>query len=432
MRTIKRFKVNDALHFKSKLLKWSQSCTEVLWLDSNEYPRKHSSFDALLAINAFTSIKTDHTDAFNDLKAYQEVTKDWIFGYLTYDLKNDIEKLTSENNDSINFPELYFFQPQKLVFIRANTVEFHYLRMLDDEIENDFNEISAFDSELENKPDPDPVKIKLRIHKGKYYEKIHRILKHIMRGDIYEVNFCQEFYAENSDIDPLEVYLNLNKISKPPFATFLKIDKKYLLSASPERYLRKEGNTVISQPIKGTAKRATNIEQDDQLRKALENDPKERAENIMIVDLVRNDMSRFAEKGTVEVDGLCEIYSFEQVHQMISTVKAKVANTISPVELLRASFPMGSMTGAPKIAAMKIIEKLEVTKRGLYSGAVGYFSPEGDFDFNVIIRSILYDEISRYLSFSVGSAITAKSNAEAEYEECLIKAKAMRDVLEGN
>ena len=261
-------------------------------------------------------------------------------------------------------------------------------------------------------------------------KKLNKILKHIQRGDIYETNFCQEFYAENTTIDPLETYIKLNTISKPPFATFLKCRDKYLLSASPERYIKKMGNTIVSQPIKGTAKRSEDHHKDQALKYALKHDDKERSENIMIVDLVRNDLSKTAKKGSVKVKELCKIYSFEQVHQMISTVVSKKKKKIHPVEVIKTTFPMGSMTGAPKISAMEIIESLEETKRGLYSGAVGYFSPKGNFDFNVVIRSILYNATNKYISYSVGGAITAKSIPLKEYEECLVKAKAMREVLE--
>lgn len=254
--------------------------------------------------------------------------------------------------------------------------------------------------------------------------------QHIALGDIYEANFCQEFYAENTQIEPLSTFWRLNVISEPPFACFLKINRHFLLSASPERYLQRKGNTVISQPIKGTAKRSQNPEKDEQLKTELKQNPKERSENVMIVDLVRNDLSHFATKGSVKVTELCKVYTFKQVHQLISTIEATVNENTSSVDLIRSTFPMGSMTGAPKVSAMKIIEQLEATKRGLYSGAVGYFAPNGDFDFNVVIRSILYNAERQYVSFSVGSAITAKSAAEREYDECLIKAKAMRKVLE--
>jgi para-aminobenzoate synthetase component 1 len=256
------------------------------------------------------------------------------------------------------------------------------------------------------------------------------MLEHIYRGDIYEANFCQEFYIKNTQINPLETYWKLNSISKPPFATFIKLNDKYLLSASPERYLKKTGTKIISQPIKGTAKRSKDSVEDKRLKEQLAIDEKERSENIMIVDLVRNDLSKTAKKGTVKVVELCQVYTFPQVHQMISTISSEIEETEHPVHVLESTFPMGSMTGAPKISAMKIIETLEETKRGVYSGAVGYFTPDSNFDFNVVIRSILYNHSQQYVSFSVGSAITAKSNPLKEYEECLIKAKAMREVLE--
>jgi para-aminobenzoate synthetase component 1 len=273
------------------------------------------------------------------------------------------------------------------------------------------------------------MEIKLRITKDSYFNKFQKIHQHISQGDIYEMNFCQEFYAENINIDPLHVYQNLNQISQPPFATFLKLEDKYLLSASPERYIRKENTTIISQPIKGTSKRAIDIIEDEKLKSDLAVNEKERSENIMIVDLVRNDLSKTAVKGSVKVNELCKVYSFDQVHQMISTVTSEVLHTKNPVEVLRTTFPMGSMTGAPKVSAMKLIEDLEKTKRGLYSGSVGYFTPDNDFDFNVIIRSILYNKSNKYVSYSVGGAITAKSTADAEYQECLVKANAMQDAL---
>ena len=241
--------------------------------------------------------------------------------------------------------------------------------------------------------------------------------------------FVWSFLLENAIINPLEKFFKLNEISQAPFTVFFKNNKQFLLSASPERYLKKEGENLISQPIKGTSKRFSDPLEDEKSKNTLEQDPKERAENIMITDLVRNDLSRTAQKASVEVKELCGIYSFLQVHQMISTITSKIDPQYTAVDTLRTTFPMGSMTGAPKYAAMKIIEELEETKRGLYSGAVGYFSPNGDFDFNVVIRSILYNQENQYVSFSVGSAITSLSIPEKEYDECLLKAKAMHEVL---
>ncbi len=429
MRNKQEHIVKDISTFKQNLLAWSTQFDDVVWLDSNNYSQQYSSYDAVLAIDAFTSIQSDCISVFERLKEYQSTTKDWIFGYLTYDLKNDVEDLESNNFDGLEFPDLYFFQPKKLFLIKGNRVETLYLKVVEDELDNDLKVIRELGDSTIKSP-KDSVKIKLRIHKDEYFQKVNTMLEHIHRGDVYEANFCQEFFAENTTIDPLETYNKLNAISKPPFATFFRLGDKYLLSATPERYIKKEGKKIITQPIKGTAKRSENAIEDKALELGLSQDEKERSENIMIVDLVRNDLSHTATKGSVKVEELCKVYSFEQVHQMISTVVSEVEEGTNPIDVIKSTFPMGSMTGAPKISAMKIIENLEETKRGLYSGTVGYISPKGDFDFNVIIRSILYNETKQYVSYSVGGAITAKSDPLKEYEECLIKAKAMREVLE--
>jgi len=414
--------------FKEQLLSWAQQFREVVFLDSNSYPQQYSSFDCMLAVDAFTSLKTDYYNAFEDLKQYQQNTKDWLFGYLSYDLKNDIENLQSNNFDGLNFPDLFFFQPKKVFILKGYELEIQYLLLCDDELEEDFGEIiqspnSKFQS-LES------LEIKQRISKDLYIQKVNKMLEHIHIGDMYEANFCMEFYAENAIINPLEKFQKLNEISQAPFSVFFKNYKHYLLSASPERYLKKVGEKIISQPIKGTSKRFADLAEDEKSKNILATDAKERAENIMITDLVRNDLSHTAQKGSVEVEELCGIYSFLQVHQMISTVTSKLDSKFSAVDVLKTTFPMGSMTGAQKISVMEIVENLEETKRGLYSGAVGYFTPEGDFDFNVVIRSILYNQENKYVSFSVGSAITSLSIPEKEYEECLLKAKAMHEVLQ--
>jgi len=432
-RTLQKHNYSHLKTIKNQLLQWSRQYEEVIWLDSNSYEgQNYPEYEAILAVEAFTSIKTDYYGAFDKLEEYQSTTQDWIFGYLSYDLKNDVEQLSSKNDDSLDFPDLQFFQPKKLFLLKDGILEMHYLPMCDDELEEDYHRITTL-SEIPNSQRLDsnfpPLSIKLKIHKEAYKTKVWKMLDHIQRGDIYEANFCQEFYAQGT-IDPVHTYQNLNAISKPPFATFLKLDSQYLLSATPERYLKKIGEKIISSPIKGTSARGKDDEADKAFAKALSQDPKERSENVMIVDLVRNDLSRIAQKGSVKVEELCKVYPFKQVHQMISTVVCKQGIGISPVDVLRATYPMGSMTGAPKVRAMQIIEQLEETKRGLYSGSVGYFTPKGDFDFNVIIRSILYNDTKQYISYSVGGAITSKSDPDKEYAECLLKAKAMRSVLE--
>jgi para-aminobenzoate synthetase component 1 len=415
--------------FKQQLLSWAQQFSEIVFLDSNSYPQNKSNYEFLLAVDSFTSIKTDFQNAFEDLNQYQQITKDWLFGYLSYDLKNDTEGLQSQNFDGLSFPDLYFFQPKKLFLFKENQLEIHYLNMCDDEIEEDFENIVNF--QIDNLATSNSIQIQQRIPKKIYLEKISKMLEYINNGDIYEANFCMEFFAK-CKINPIDKFQKLNAISKPPFAVFFKNNKHFLLSASPERYLKRDGELIVSQPIKGTSKRFSNSIEDEISKENLSLDPKERSENIMITDLVRNDLSRTAQKGTVKVEELCGIYSFLQVHHMISTITSKIDAQFSSVDLLKTTFPMGSMTGAPKISAMKIIEELEETKRGIYSGAVGYFKPNGDFDFNVVIRSILYNQEKEYVSFSVGSAITSQSIPEKEYEECMLKANAMLNVLNTN
>ena len=427
MRTSIIKNIESPIQFKQQILTWSQQFREITFLDSNDYPQHYSSYDCILAVDAFTSIKTDYHNAFEDLKQYQQVNNDWLFGYMSFDLKNNVERLQSNNYDGLNFPDLFFFQPKKVFLLKGNQLEIQYLNMCDDELESDFEQICIQKAVLVDSHST--IEIQQRISKDNYLDKVKKIIGHIHRGDIYEANFCMEFFIENANINPVEKFLKLNEISKSPFAVYFKNNAQFLLSASPERYLKKEGELIISQPIKGTAKRFLDPIEDEMAKKELASDSKERSENIMVSDLVRNDLSRTAQKGSVKVEELCAIYSFQQVHQMISTITSKLDPQYSSVEVIKTTFPMGSMTGMPKVSVLKIIEELEETKRGLYSGAVGYFAPNGDFVFNVVIRSILYNQEKKYASFSVGSAITSQSIPEKEYEECLLKAKAMREVL---
>lgn len=428
MRTQYQFKPECFDTFKRQLLQWANTFEEVVWLDSNHYNQTHSSFDAVLAVDAFSSLQLSPNQGFDQLEIYQRETSDWIFGYLSYDLKNDIEELHSSNYDGLLFPDLFFFQPKKVFLFRGDEVIIHYLNEFSACIEDDLNSIEQQSFQTKNR-NAIALKIEARTSKSSYLDKVKTLQYHINRGDIYEANFCQEFYTYGT-IDPLATFYKLQKSSKPPFSAFLKNGNHFALSASPERYLKKNGNVVISQPIKGTSRRSVLADEDAQLKANLETDPKERSENVMIVDLVRNDLSRIAEKGTVKVDELCGSYTFAQVHHLISTVSASIKNEYSSLDVIKSTFPMGSMTGAPKISAMTVIEQLEDAKRGLYSGAIGYFTPSGNFDFNVVIRSILYNKTKSYISFSVGSAITSKSKPEYEYEECLVKAQALREALE--
>ncbi|MGO4911118.1 anthranilate synthase component I family protein [Leeuwenhoekiella sp. W20_SRS_FM14] len=429
MRIIKSKSIPDKTNLLKHLLDWAKPDSTSCLLTSNGHTDPYGKFDILLGVGAKTSIHIKSNHAFSELSKYRAQVQDWLLGFMTYDLKNEVENLQSANLDGLDFPDLYFFQPLKLIRIIGNTIEFLYLPEIAADIEKDFELIFNSSEEkivVENYTTP---KVKVRFNKDAYCDQVDKMLDHIHRGDIYEANFCQEFYAE-SKIDPLKSFLHLNEISKAPFAAFLKIGPKYALCSSPERYLCKRNTKLISQPIKGTARRSNNTIEDLKLARELAQDPKERSENIMITDLVRNDLSKLALKGSVQVEELCKVYSFKQVHQMISTITASVEPDTDPISCIKNTYPMGSMTGAPKLSAMQIIEDLENSKRGLYSGSIGYFEPNGDFDFNVVIRSLLYDAEKPYVSFTVGSAITAQAIPEKEYEECLLKAKAMRETLE--
>lgn len=353
----------------------------------------------------------------------------WKFGFVSYDYKNQIEpQLSSNNTDNVLFAEKHFFSPELLFIISESEVKVQYETTIYtvEKVTELFNKIVTIDLGPNSNQN---IKITPRLTKTEYLDKVKALQQHIQLGDIYEVNFCQEFYAEKVEINPINLYHKLNQKSPTPFSCFVKHKDNYLLCASPERFIKKTGDKIISQPIKGTIKRGSSEAEDEVLKKQLKNDPKERSENVMIVDLVRNDLSKIAQRGSVNVDELCEIYTFPQVHQMISAVSANVEKEMDFDTILNATFPMGSMTGAPKVRAMELIEEYETTMRGLYSGTVGFIDANGDFDFNVVIRSITYNQKNNYLSYMVGGAITALSDPEKEYEECLLKAKAMLEVL---
>ena len=429
MRKIFPVKITSASAFKKRLISWAKKNDVFVLLDSNGYNDfgNTSHYDFIAAFGVADSLTAPAQFAFSELETFYKKHKDWIFGHLTYDLKNGVEQLNSKNVDNLFFPDIYFFRPEYVILSQNGQVEIHVIKNISgdhvnkvlDEIHNSREKITPHRHES--------FSMDGRFSKQEYLHTVNQLKDHIKRGDIYEVNFCQEFYS-NSFIDPYFVYDQLNNLSPGPFSCFYKLNDKFLISSSPERFLKKQGSRVISQPIKGTAPRGINKKEDESFKRQLAEDIKEKSENVMIVDLVRNDLSRIAKKNTVAVDELFGIYSFEQVHQMISTVSAEIDED-DIIRCIKYAFPMGSMTGAPKIRAMELIERYERTKRGLYSGTIGYLSPEGDFDFNVIIRSILFNATQKYVSYTVGGAITHLCDAQAEYEECMVKAKAMKKVL---
>jgi len=416
----------DILNFEVKALQWAQQFNEVCYLQSNDYADEYASIQRILAVDALYTFKADKNNAFEGLEKFKaEHPNQWMFGFFSYDLKNELEELETNFPNPLDFPDLLFFIPKILIHFLGNKIEIE--AQDPQKIFNSINHISL----KSNTNSHDPIRIQHRFSKEAYFEAFTKMIKHINRGDIYEVNLCQEFFAENVEINPLEVYRKLNEVSPTPFSTYFKLNDKYILSASPERFMAKRGSTLLSQPIKGTAARSKNEEEDAIIIEELRNNPKEIAENVMIVDLVRNDMTRSAMPGTVVAERKLEVHSFKQVHQLISTITCTQHPDISDIQAIKSAFPPGSMTGAPKISAMQLCDRYESSRRGIYSGSVGYFAPNGDFDFNVIIRTILYNDTNRYLSYHTGGALTIDSDQEKEYQECLLKASGILKTLEG-
>ena len=403
-------------------MNWLQRFNTFCFLDNHQYQIQPHSKECLVAAGCKSKIDEENGSALEHLRAFINSNRNkWLFGHINYDLKNELEQLSSKHTDLVRFPQLFFFEPSIVMQINERDI-----RIEAEDPQAVFNEINRIEAGDENRQTKESLAIRQRLQKEEYISIIQKLQEHILRGDCYEINFCQEFYAEDVALNPLAVYKKLSNISPNPFSALYRLHDKWLLCASPERFLKKEGKKIMAQPIKGTAGRVqANKVLDEQSKLDLLRSAKDRSENVMIVDLMRNDLSKICEEGTVKVDELYGIYSFPQVHQMISTISGKLKAGIEFPDIIRATFPMGSMTGAPKKRVMELIELYETTRRGIFSGTVGYIAPNGDFDFNVIIRSIMYNASSGYLSFQTGSAITFYSNPENEWEECLLKADAM-------
>ncbi len=427
---------NNAIYFENKncniflekLLHYSNlNMKYIIHIDGFDIPYLYDCFPRIVALGSKNLLQCHTTDsAFEKLKSFQKNAKNTIFGMLGYNLKNDIEDLTSTKETTIRFPDLFFIEPEIIFYFDKNGF---YL----DNFSNFKNENLLID--ITNQTIPMEVNIESKIiykePKNNYFDSLNYLKSKITRGDIYEANYCVENIIE-TNLNPVEFYLKLTKNNPMPFSSFVKIDNKYILCASPERFLKNTDNHIVSQPIKGTAKRGNSEQEDIEIIQFLQDSEKERAENTMIVDLVRNDMSHTAKDGSVVVEELCKVYTFKNVHQMISTITSTKSKNFDYIETIKHCFPMGSMTGAPKINAMQCIDFIEHTNRGIFSGCVGYITPNGDFDFNVIIRTLLYDNEKKIASYHVGSAITIDSDNESEYIECGIKSSAIEKILFDN
>jgi len=351
-------------------------------------------------------------------------SKQYLFGYLGYDAKTRFfESEESRNPDFHKLAESIFYVPKHILFKKNK--ELVYFGTV-----AGFNEFKSITiKEYKSINTIDSLKLICNTDFNTYQKNIASIHNHLQQGNIYEMNYCINFTATNTDLNCIETFKKLKKNTKAPFSTIFKFNTTLILSASPERFFNKLGKTILSQPIKGTAPRDSNKEKDLKIQKALLNNQKEISENIMIVDLVRNDLSKIANKNSVSVPELCKLYSFETVHQLISTVKADIPNDLTFSEIVKHTFPMGSMTGAPKLSAIKIIEDIETFKRNIYSGTIGFIDPDNNMDFSVVIRSIIHNLATKTTSISVGGAITIKSTAKGEYDECLLKLKKIEESI---
>ena len=406
-------------NFQKRALEWANEHFEsVAYLLNNKITFPHGAFPEIMAVGEISRLSAD-INCFDSLKNYHDSVKDWLFGYFTYDLKNELEDLSSSNPNRMQFPSLLFFQPETMLHFEEGKVRIASVH----DPQAIYKQIAQFP--FTPRVSMPKLTFQANMEKEEYLHKVEAIKQHIFEGDIYEMNFCLEFFSGNVEIEPTGSFFKLQEISPSPFSVFFKNIDKYLLSASPERFLKKENRKLISQPIKGTIKRGNSTAEDNLLKSQLYNDEKERAENMMIVDLVRNDLARSSAAGSVKVEELFGIYSFTHLHQMISTICSDIKENVHFIDAIKHAFPMGSMTGAPKIKVMELTDRYENVSRGLYSGAAGYITPDGNFDFNVVIRSILYNQAIKMLSFQAGSAITCDSVAEKEYEECLLKGRAI-------
>ncbi len=403
------------------MLAWANRSGIFCFLDNFDYAIQPHQYDCLLGVGVREFVSSGNLA---ELDAFIARDPYWVFGHLSYELKNQIHQLKGTKEDRIGFPVFYFFKPQ--IFFRICG---HELLI---EAVNPSGIYQEVLEALEVSLPTEPVKLQQRLSQKEYLDKIGILKDHIAKGNCYEINFCHEFYAQEVVISPLHIFLELTRYSPHPFSAFYKLNDHFLMCASPERFLKKTGRELISQPMKGTARRDLNDrENDKRLKNALEDSAKDRAENVMVVDMVRNDLSKICEEASVKVEELYGVYTFPFVHQMVSTIKGCLKAGTKFSDIIEATFPMGSMTGAPKHKVMELIDDYEVSSRGIFSGSVGYIDPAGDFDFNVVIRSIMYQQSTRYLSYQVGSGITFYSDPISEWEECQLKGAAMKNVLGG-
>ncbi len=409
--------------FRRKLLSWLWDQEYAALYESNRISFPFGAFPTMAGAGKRLLLSDSPPDSLDALRKAHEQHQDMFMGYLGYDLKNQLEDLQSRHPDPAGFPDTCFFIPEHILIFENDRLSIY------SDSDPDRVMMQIMKATVATAGKPEPGKLVQEISRDSYIKNVNKLREHIIEGDIYEINYCLHYSLENNHQHPAVLYERLTASSPMPFSCFMRLGDLYLVCASPERFLRKEGQKLISQPIKGTARRSQDPLEDQQIRRKLRYNEKEQAENMMIVDLVRNDLARSSGTGTVQVEEMYGIYSFAYLHQMISTVTSSLKPDTPFSDAIRHAFPMGSMTGAPKVKVMELTEQYEDKRRGIYSGAAGFIDPQGDFDFNVVIRSLFGNLSNNALRFSVGSAITYDAVAELEYEECLLKASAILKIL---
>ncbi len=424
-RTFRSYPCEHLPELKSQMLNWANRFNICCFMDNHGYTATLHSFECLLAAGSHSMFMREAGSALPALRQFLQQENEWVFGHFGFGLKAETMNSPNSLPDPVGFPDCLFFVPDILVLIMGNELLISSYSADEESIFTAILEAGKEQHEISS-----AVQLEPALSEAAYIETVNRLKAHIHRGDCYEINFCQEFRAEHVEIDPVALYKALVNISPNPYSVYYKWEDRYLLCASPERFFCLENRKIWSQPIKGTAPRFLgNPDLDEQAARQLAESEKERSENVMVVDLVRNDLSRVCKPGTVQVEELFGVYSYPQVHQLISTISGELEEGVDLVDIIQACFPMGSMTGAPKKRVLQLIEANECILRGIFSGAVGYYTPDGVADFNVVIRSLVYNQQDGYLSCQVGSGITWYADAAKEYEECLWKASAIRKVL---
>lgn len=357
-------------------------------------------------------------------------------GYFAYDLKSFIEDLPDTSLDDLMLPDCIFgFYDSVVICDNLNKKVYISSSGLPEmNLTKNRNRAKARLKEFKNKilegrdgkarKDRNllPCRLRSNFSKASYIEAIERAKHYIKKGDIYQVNLSQRFETELNE-DPIELYLRLRAYCPAPFSAYLDFKDVKILSSSPERFLMKRGRYVETRPIKGTRPRGEDAPSDAALERELVNSQKDRAEHIMIVDLERNDLGRICEFGSVRPTEVFVLEKYSNVFHLVSTVAGRLKKGMGPVDCLMAAFPGGSITGAPKIRSMEIIEEIEPVKRSIYTGAIGYISFDGEMDTCIVIRTFVVKDRKAY--FSVGGGIVADSDPEAEYEETLYKAQGL-------